>query len=81
MIKVSKTIEIIRIKACFSARALIVSHLGKNPINGGSPPRLKKFIINVILINLLSFIWLINCLRKKMLKFISIEIIISNIRV
>lgn len=38
---------------------LIVIHLGTNPVNGGNPPRDKRFIRMIILFGLflIEFIW------------------------
>lgn len=53
----------ISLKNIFSLliKKLIVSHFGKNPRKGGSPPKDKKFNIKIIFIVLLDLIIVIWC--------------------
>lgn len=46
----------------------IIIHLGKNPKNGGKPPKDRKLIINENFNDEL-FILINNCFKKKIFKF------------
>lgn len=77
MIKVSRIKLIARICIFLLIRLLIVSHFGRNPKNGGSPPRDKKFIMIVILSILLEFIKLVNWLIKNILFKLKMNVIFN----
>lgn len=63
MINVNTTIMNDNIIMLFVINTWIVIHLGKNPRNGGSPPRDKKLRINKIFINILLFNDVNNCFK------------------
>lgn len=55
--------KILNIKKLFKIRLLTVNHLGKNPKNGGKPPKDIKFIIKRNLNILFKFNVLLNCFK------------------
>lgn len=68
----------------FIIKKLITIHLGKNPINGGNPPKERKLIkIEILIIEFIFIInnWLIknifNKLNKKHIILIRKEYIIK----
>lgn len=47
MIRVITVITAIRVYWLFNTNDWIISHFGKNPINGGNPPKDNKFKNNI----------------------------------
>lgn len=58
---------------------LIISHLGKNPKNGGKPPRDKKFNVKIIFIEMLLLLIKNICLIEKIFMILNIIIILAEI--
>lgn len=61
------------VQCLLSTKLLIVSHLGKNPKNGGNPPSDKKFNINKNFIFFFKVKIILSWLMKKILNFLKIR--------
>lgn len=67
-------------KKPFFSIIIITSHLGKNPIKGGNPPRDRKFINKINLVFFLSVYIKFNCCIQDTLNILKKYVIVDRMK-